>query len=237
VSKPRSSRPRILVNVASTLDGKIDTALRRGTRISSAADKNRVDRLRASADAVMVGGNTLLNEDPSLTIKSAELRAERRRLGKPENPLKVAVVTCIGEEDLPPGGDFLTAAPGGVLLFTTPQTSPATVRRLEAAGAQVHVSGEARVDLPLALDVLYSKGIRALLVEGGTLLAEFFRLDAVDGLTLCIAPRIFGGSDAPTLADGLGFNENEAPHCRLLQVEKLDDEGGVVLQYEVIHQE
>ena len=57
-------RPRILVNMAVTADGKVDTVARRGARISGPADSARVDRLRAEADAVMVGGRTLLAEDP-----------------------------------------------------------------------------------------------------------------------------------------------------------------------------
>ena len=75
------NRPRILVNVAMTADGKIDSATRKGAAISSLVDKARVDELRASVDAVLVGGRTLLNEDPKLTVKSAGLRAERLRKG------------------------------------------------------------------------------------------------------------------------------------------------------------
>ena len=70
-------RPHILVNVAMTADGKIDSIARKGATISSNRDKTRVDGLRASVDAVLVGGRTLLDEDPKLTIKSAALRAER----------------------------------------------------------------------------------------------------------------------------------------------------------------
>ncbi len=70
-------RPFVHINVAATADGKIDTFERHGAAISSARDKERVDRLRAEADAVMVGGHTLHDEDPKLTIKSESLRAER----------------------------------------------------------------------------------------------------------------------------------------------------------------
>ncbi len=56
--------PFVFINVAMTADGKIDTFQRKGAAISSARDKERVDRLRADADAVMVGGRTLLDEDP-----------------------------------------------------------------------------------------------------------------------------------------------------------------------------
>ena len=75
------NRPFVFINVAMTADGKIDTVQRKGAAISSQRDKERVDRLRAEADAVMVGGKTLLDEDPKLTVKSDALRAERHALG------------------------------------------------------------------------------------------------------------------------------------------------------------
>ena len=71
------SRPRILVNVAMSVDGKLDTVHRKGATISSAADKMRVDNLRADVDAVMVGGRTLLQENPGLTVKSQGMRSGR----------------------------------------------------------------------------------------------------------------------------------------------------------------
>src|SRR5512140_1966872 len=82
------NRPFVFINVAMTADGKIDTFQRQGAAISSAWDKARVDRLRAEADAVMVGGRTLLDEDPKLTVKSETLRAERLQRGLLPNPVK-----------------------------------------------------------------------------------------------------------------------------------------------------
>ena len=101
-------RPYLIVNVAMSLDGKIDTAARKGAAISSTADKARVDRLRASVDAVLVGGRTLLEEDPQLTVKSAELRTERLARGLPENPAKVALVSVA---DIDPRGAFMNTGP------------------------------------------------------------------------------------------------------------------------------
>lgn len=85
--------PRILINVAATIDGKIDTITRKGASISSMADKRRVDEFRASVDAVLVDGKTLLAEDPKLTVSSSDLHAERLRKGLSKNPAKVGVVS------------------------------------------------------------------------------------------------------------------------------------------------
>ena len=71
------NHPFVFINVAMTADGKIDTFARKGAAISSQEDKQRVDKLRAESDAVMVGGKTLLDEDPKLTVKSEALRAGR----------------------------------------------------------------------------------------------------------------------------------------------------------------
>src|SRR5438874_11592428 len=110
------SRPYVVINVAASLDGKIDTVERRGAAISSERDRQRVDALRASVDAVMIGGHTLLDEDPRLTVKSAQLRAERRARGLPDNPAKVAVASA--QLQLKPGGRFSTAGPSRIILFT-----------------------------------------------------------------------------------------------------------------------
>ena len=104
-------RPYVHINVAATADGKIDTFERRGAAISSARDKERVDQLRAEADAVMVGGHTLHDEDPKLTVKSESLRAERLARGLPANPAKVGVSARL---HLKPDSNFLNAGPAQI---------------------------------------------------------------------------------------------------------------------------
>jgi 2,5-diamino-6-(ribosylamino)-4(3H)-pyrimidinone 5'-phosphate reductase len=216
-------------------DGKLDTVARKGLTISSTADKARVDRLRASMDAVLVGGQTLLDEDPKLTVKSRALRAERKASGLEENPAKVGVVSVAG---LKPDGNFMTAGPARRLVYTTRRTPPEQIARLENAGAQVFVIGNLRVNCSAVLGSLYHQGFRKLMVEGGgTIIAEFFRLGLVDELMLYIAPHIFGGSSAPTLADGPGFLSGQAPLLRLEAAQEFDDAGGVFIHYMVEHKE
>ena len=224
-------RPHVFVNVAMTADGKIDTIARQGAAISSKADKARVDRLRADSDAILVGGRTLVQEDPKLTVRSPQLRLERRARGLDEHPAKVGVVSVA---DLKLDGNYMTAGPALRLIYTTDCTPPEQAALLEASGAKVFVIGTEEVDLRRVMESLYEQGIRNLLVEGGgTLIAELFRLSLVDELTVYIAPRIFAGASAPTLADGPGFLSEQAPGLRLESVEKYDDEGGVVIHYTV----
>jgi len=223
------SRPYVLVNVAMTADGKIDSTARTGVGISSSEDLSRVDRLRREADAVLVGGHTLLEGDPRLTVKSAVLRQERLALGIPENPAKVGVVSVA---DLSLESRFMTAGPARRLIYTSAHTAPEQIARLQSAGAEVFVLGEQRVDLTAMLGSLHDLGIRHLLVEGGgTLIAELFRLGLVDELIIYLAPVIFSGGSAPTLADGSGFLAEQRPRLSLISVEKFDQAGGILIHY------
>ncbi len=228
-------RPYVILNAAVTADGKTDTVARQGAVISSARDLERVDRLRAESDAVMVGGHTLLGDDPQLTVKSAALRAARCARGLAENPIKVGVITNIGDPRtgaaLRNDSRFLTAGPAQVILFTTQQTSAAQIERLRRHGAQVFVTGEHQVHLDAALHRLHKLGTRRLLVEGGgTLNAGLLRKKLVDEIYVYVAPLIFCGAGAPTLASGAGLRRGEAIHLQLRAVENLDDDG-VVLHY------
>src|SRR5687767_4314813 len=182
-------RPFVFINVAMTADGKIDTFERKGAAISSQHDKERVDRLRAESDAVMVGGRTLLVEDPKLTVKSEILRTERVARGLSANPAKVGVVS---NATLQPGSNFLTAGPARVLILTTSQTSDQQIKMLTAAGAQVFVNDGAQVDLAAMMEILSTQGIRRLMVEGGgTLNFELLKRGLVDEITAYVAPLIF----------------------------------------------
>lgn len=221
-------RPFVFINVAMTADGKIDTVARKGAAISSPRDKERVDLLRAGSDAVLVGGRTLLDEDPKLTVKSEKLRAERVARGLAPNPIKVGVVS---EANIPIHSKFLREGPARIVIFTTHQTSRDKLELLRSAGAEVYVDQHERVDLPHALATLKKLGVHRLMVEGGaTLNFELLRLGLVDEVSAFVAPMIFGGESAPTMAAGAGVERGEAVPLILIDVEKWDD-GGVLLKY------
>jgi 2,5-diamino-6-(ribosylamino)-4(3H)-pyrimidinone 5'-phosphate reductase len=225
------NRPHVLVNAAMTADGKIDSTARQAALISSPADSARVDRLRAEVDAIMVGGRTLLEGDPRLTVKSPALRALRQERGLSQNPAKVGVVSAA---DLRSGCRFLSDGPARRLIYTTTRTTTDQAAALRLAGAEVFLMGDTRVDLVSALDSLSRLGIHTLMVEGGgTLIASLLELRLVDELMLYIAPRIFGGTNAPALVGGVGFPVEQAPRLSLVALERFDDEGGILVHYTI----
>ncbi len=224
------NRPYVFINTAISADGKIDTFERKGSAISSKRDKERVDQLRADADAVLVGGKTLLGELPKLTVKSEALREARVKRGVTPNPIKVGVVTSA---DIPLDSDFIKAGPARAVIFTTSRTSISQLETLRANGVEVFVDDMPRVDLQKMMETLGKLGVKRLMVEGGgTINFELLRLGLVDELMIYIAPMIFGGDNAPTLASGFGLVRNEAIAMKLKNVETHED-GGVLLTYKL----
>jgi 2,5-diamino-6-(ribosylamino)-4(3H)-pyrimidinone 5'-phosphate reductase len=182
-------------------DGKLSTYERRQVKISGAKDFRRVDRLKADADAIMVGIGTVLADDPSLTVKDPELIRTREADGRGAHPVRV-VVDSHGR--IPLDSAVLHRGPGLRVVGVSAETPPE--RRAEIGRlARVEVAGEHRVDLGLFLERLYECGIRRLMVEGGgTLIASLLDAGLVDEVYVFVGNMIIGGAAAPTLADGKG---------------------------------
>jgi 2,5-diamino-6-(ribosylamino)-4(3H)-pyrimidinone 5'-phosphate reductase len=217
----------VVVNAATSVDGKLSTRERRQVRISGDEDFDRVDRLRAAADAVLVGVGTVLADDPHLGVKSENRRVERLRNGRPANPARVVADS---RARTPPDATCLNDDAETYLLVSAaaPEDRRATLR---AAGATVIEAGEERVDLPAAFDALETAGVGRLLAEGGgELVYSLFEAGLVDELSVFVGSLVVGGREAPTLVDGEGFVA-EFPALELVGVDRLDD--GVVLDYRV----
>jgi 2,5-diamino-6-(ribosylamino)-4(3H)-pyrimidinone 5'-phosphate reductase len=140
-------------------------------------------------------------------------------------------VGIVTEARLQPDSEFLNTGPASIVIFTTRWTSKHHVSELKARGVDVYVDDAEKVNLIRALETLKEIGVERLMVEGGaTLNFELLRLGLVDEVMIYIAPMIFGGANAPTLAAGAGFERNEAILMKLINVEQWED-GGVLLKY------
>jgi 2,5-diamino-6-(ribosylamino)-4(3H)-pyrimidinone 5'-phosphate reductase len=218
----------VVVNAAISADGKLSSRRREQIAISGRADFDRVDRIRAAADAVLVGIGTVLADDPHLTLDEEDRRVQRLRAGRPGNPARVVVDS---RARTPPDARVLDdAATTYVLVAETAGEERLTA--LREAGAEVLVAGEERVDLAAALDELADAGdVDRLMVEGGgEIIFSLFAAGLVDELTVFVGSLVIGGRDAPTLADGEGFVE-DFPRLDLTGVDRVDD--GVLLSYAV----
>jgi 2,5-diamino-6-(ribosylamino)-4(3H)-pyrimidinone 5'-phosphate reductase len=222
-------RPFTFINSAMSADGKISTKKRKQVKISGKTDFDRVDALRAGADAVMVGIGTVLADDPSLTVKSEERRKRRTALGLDENPARIVVDSMART---PPEADIFKKGTGKRIIVVSKAAPASRVDALKEKAAII-VAGEKEVDLKAMSSELKKQGINRLMVEGGaTLNWAMVRNGLVDEISTFVGNIIIGGKDAPTFMDGDGILERaEAIELELMRFEKMDE--GIVLTWKV----
>jgi 2,5-diamino-6-hydroxy-4-(5-phosphoribosylamino)pyrimidine 1''-reductase, archaeal len=179
-----------------TLDGKIAT--RTGSsEISGQEDLLRVHRLRKEMDAIMVGINTVLADDPRLTVHKISSKPEN-------NPVRVVVDS---KARTPP--DYRILNHDAPTIIAVSKKAPLEgIKALEDDGkAEVILCGDKQVDLDCLMNQLGDKGIRTLMLEGGsTLNYSMLKAGLVSEVKVCIAPMIAGGNQAKTLVDGDGVD-------------------------------
>lgn len=211
------ARPYVLANCAISADGKLAYAGGARARLSGPEDLKRVQRLRSQCQAIVVGAGTVRLDDPSLRVHW-ELLGEAagpeplRVILEGRTPIEARARVLDGSRPT------LIAGPAG----RTP-SYPATVEQFRA--------GTDRVELPLLLGALAARGVRRLLVEGGSrVLASFLAEGLVDELTVFVAPVLIGDDAAPPMLAGLSTpGESEALGLRLLSSERVD--GGALLRF------
>jgi 2,5-diamino-6-(ribosylamino)-4(3H)-pyrimidinone 5'-phosphate reductase len=215
--------------MAMSADGKISSVGRKQVRISGPEDRGRVDDLKAGSDAVMIGIGTVLADNPSLTVKSADLRRARVLAGKAENPVRIVVDS---QGRIPLTADILHKGGGGRIIAVSAKAGKDAPERYSGL-ATVIEAGQHEVDLPLLMARLRELGIGSLMVEGGgTLIASLFSNGLVDEFFTFVGNLIIGGKDAPTPVDGRGFlNDNEFVSLSLMDVSEVDE--GVLLRWRV----
>ena len=196
VKHVRTGLPFVVWKMAASLDGKV--AARDGSSrwITGEAARADVHRLRAWSDAIVVGAGTALVDDPSLTVREPGYR------GRP--PLRV-LVDARGR--VPATGDlFDEAAP--TLVATTDLASAQRRAEWSEAGAEVSIYEVEGEGVPLAELVadLGKRDVQGVLLEGGPTLAfSAVEEGVVDKVVVYLAPRLIGGTEAPTVLGGRGF--------------------------------
>jgi len=221
-------RPFIFINSAMSADGKLSTKERKQVKISGKLDFERMDELRAQADAIMVGIGTVLADDPSLTVKSPERKAARKAAGKSENPVRIIVDSAART---PLDSDIFKKGEGLRVIAVSNSAPAEKIKSLEEK-ALVIKTGDLKVDLTELAAKLREMGINTLMVEGGaTLNWGMLSAGLVDEVYTFVGNLIIGGKTAPTFTDGEGFTEAELLGLELLSAEKIED--GVLLKWKV----
>jgi 5-amino-6-(5-phosphoribosylamino)uracil reductase len=200
-------------------DGYIDDATPERLRLSSAADWDRVDGVRASCDAILVGAGTVRADDPRLLVKSAARRDKRVARGLPADLTKV---TLTWSGDLDPGARFFTTGESPKLVYAPSGTAAELAPKLDGV-AEVVDAGD-----PLSLDALLAdlagRGVRRLMVEGGGAVHTLFLTSGlVDELQLVVAPFFVGDPSAPRFVQSGVFPQSPERPMRLAEATRIGD--------------
>ncbi|MFJ7297768.1 dihydrofolate reductase family protein [Streptomyces collinus] len=214
--------PYVLLSAAVSLDGYLDDTGPDRLLLSSPADFDRVDEVRAGVDAILIGAGTIRADNPRLLVNSEERRAARRAAGKPEYPLKV---TVSGSGDLDPDARFWHTG-GEKVLYTTDRGA----ERARALGLATDV-----VPLGVGLDwrrllthLHDVRGVGRLMVEGGgTIHTQLLTQGLADEVQLVLAPLFVGDPGAPRLFGPGGY---QGGRLRLLESRRIEDV--VLMRYE-----
>ncbi|MEM7628682.1 MAG: bifunctional diaminohydroxyphosphoribosylaminopyrimidine deaminase/5-amino-6-(5-phosphoribosylamino)uracil reductase RibD [Planctomycetota bacterium] len=216
--------PWVIAKWAQTLDGRIATRAGQSQWISGAAARRRVHRLRARVDAVLVGGGTVLGDDPALTARGVgRVRRVARRV-----VLDSGLRTPTDARLLEPGGP-------GVTIFTTDGADAGRRAGLERAGAQVVAlpSVDGRVDVRAALAWLArERGVATVLVESGpTLLGSLVEHDLIDQALVHTAPMLLGDDRALASAGGrVAPSLSDARQYRIVRTGRVGGDSELILE-------
>jgi 5-amino-6-(5-phosphoribosylamino)uracil reductase len=218
-------RPYTLLSCALSIDGYLGSAAPRRLELSNDADFDRVDEVRASSDAILVGATTVRTDNPRLLVRSSDRREQRAAKGQPPSPIKVTVTDRM---ELDPAADFFTAGDIEKLVYcASPRVDDA---RSRLGGVATVVDGGRRVTMRRLTEDLGERGVQRLMVEGGgTVHTQFLTADLVDELQLVVAPFFVGDSRGTRFVSDGHFPWNPDRRAELAEVRQIGDV--VLLRY------
>ncbi len=200
--------PFVIVKAALSADGKMSASDGSSRWITCDESRMSVHNMRGEVDAVMVGINTVLKDDPQLTC-----RAEGGR-----NPVRVIVDSRLRT---PPTANVLDGS-ARTIIATTSKAPAGRKKALEKKGAEIIVAGNGpAVDLKLLMKQLGSMGITSVMIEGGgSLIGSAFDASIVDKIVFFIAPKVLGGKGVTISGLGAGCMD-DALHLEKVEMKKV----------------
>ena len=220
-----SDRPYVLLSCGMSIDGYVDDATGERLLLSNDADFDRVDAVRATCDAILVGAGTVRQDNPRLMVRSAQRRAARVAEGRRPSPVKVTVTSSC---HLDAEAAFFTVGDVDKLVYCASPAVPEARARLGEVATVV--DGGDPVDLHRVTADLSARGIERLMVEGGgTMHTQFLQAGLADELHLVVAPFFVGDSRAPRFVHNGTFPWGPQHRATLAEVRQIGDV--VLLRY------
>jgi len=213
-----NSRPFVILSAATSIDGKIATKTG-DSKLSSKQDSIRLHKLRSKVDAILIGKNTVLVDDPLLTV--------RHTIGK--NPIRIILDS---NGTIPEKSKILqTCNKIETIIVVSKKITKSNLKKLNKFPLEIITVGEKSVNLKLLLRKLSQKNIKSILVEGGgTTNWEFIKHNIFDELIITLSPFIIGGIDSISFVEGQGFSKiSKSPNLRLKSTTRLKNH--LVLHY------
>ena len=214
-----SERPYILLSCAVSLDGYLNAASERRLLLSNDADFDRVDEVRASCDAILVGATTVRRDNPRLLVRSEARRGQRLARGLTASPVKVTITR---RAELDASAAFFTTGDAERIVYCESTAVGPAVERLGVAATIVDAG--APVDLHGLTKDLHARGVSRLMVEGGAnVLTQFLEAGLADELHLVVAPFFVGDSRARRFVGDGQFAWDVDHRASLAEVRKIGD--------------
>ncbi|MBA4149160.1 MAG: dihydrofolate reductase family protein [Verrucomicrobia bacterium] len=229
--KRAKSMPFTFINVAMTADGKIAPANRQFVPFGSKRDHELLLELRATADAVMSGARTVDAFPVNMGPGGKKYRDLRVKRGLAENNLRIIVS---GSGSIDPEAEIFKHHFSPIIILTTERAPQRELSTLRSLGAEIKICGAQEVDFNEAFRWLRKEWkVKRLLSEGGGEVNDaLFRANLVDEVYVTLCPFLFGGRNAPTLADGQGVAKlAEATKLKRKRMKRVGDE--LYMVYEV----
>ena len=204
------SNIHVILSAAISIDGKISTRTN-DSKISSKEDSIRLHKLRSKVDAILIGKNTLLQDDPLLTVRHT----------KGKNPIRVILDS---KGTIPITSKIIkTSSEIPTIIVVSKKITDKNLLKLKKLPVEIIISGDNSVNLKLLMKKLSTKKIKTILVEGGgTVNWEFVKNNIFNELIVTLSPYLIGGNDSISFVEGTGFAKiTNSPKLKLKSIKRL----------------
>jgi 2,5-diamino-6-(ribosylamino)-4(3H)-pyrimidinone 5'-phosphate reductase len=211
-------RPYVIINCAISADGKLSLPNKKQIKLSGKEDLKRMYELRNNCDGILVGIETVISDNPKLTVKNKYVK-------NPKNPIRIV----LDSKCRTPLGSFVLDNSSITYIITSEKCFKNFGSYNEIIKCKKNKEGY--INLKELLIKLKNRGINKLMVEGGsTVLWNFIKEGYFDDLFVYTAPFLIGGKNSPTMADGLGIdNEKSKILLKIVNIKQLDE--GFLVHY------